>query len=59
MKDIRHARLKDQEESIPEQFYLLLDLTDFAVQYSYESFEDLSDNLDRIKYCLPKRDDEK
>jgi len=33
--------LLDQEQSIPSQFIALTDLTDFAVQFRYESFEDL------------------
>jgi len=41
------ALLEQHGEIVSEQFYLLVDLTDFAVQYRYESFEDLSDNLDR------------
>ena len=39
--------LQEHGEIIPEEFHFLTDLTDFAVQYRYESFEDLSNDLDR------------
>jgi hypothetical protein len=42
------ALLEAHGEAVPESFHLLEDLTDFAVQFRYEAFEDLSDKLDRV-----------
>ncbi len=41
--------LLDQHQSIPNQFLALADLTDFAVQFRYESFEDLEGGLNRVQ----------
>ena len=34
---------------MPERFYALIDLTDFAVQFRYASFEDSDNQLDRAE----------
>jgi hypothetical protein len=34
---------------VPERFYALIDLTDFAVQFRYASFEDADNQLDRAE----------
>lgn len=39
--------LNQHGESIPERFKTLIDLSDFAVQFRYESFEDMGNELDR------------
>jgi HEPN domain-containing protein len=41
------TRLEEHAERIPEDFHDLVDLTDFAVQYRYEAFENLAEGLDR------------
>jgi len=41
------AMLDDHGETIPEQFRALEDLSNFAVQFRYESFESLGGELDR------------
>ena len=44
--------MEEHEETVPEQFHLLIDLSDFAVQFRYESFEDLGGDLDRAEVVL-------
>jgi HEPN domain-containing protein len=39
--------LEDQNQTIPENYRSLTDFTDFAVQFRYESFDDLSSDIDR------------
>lgn len=39
--------LEDQKQTVPENFRSLTDLTDFAVQFRYESFNDMGDAMDR------------
>jgi len=46
------AMLEDQGESISDDVRSLVDLTDFAVQYRYEAFEDLEETLDRENTLL-------
>ena len=41
------ALLKDQKQTIPDEFQSLVDFTDFAVQFRYDAFEDFEDDLDR------------
>jgi HEPN domain-containing protein len=41
--------LSDRGQSIPGQFSALADLTDFAVQFRYESFDDLEGPFDRAR----------
>jgi HEPN domain-containing protein len=41
------AMLEEHGEKVPEDFHDLVDLTDFAVQYRYEAFENLGEELDR------------
>jgi len=41
--------LKQHGESILPEFLSLMNLTNFAVQFRYESFEDLNFKLDRIE----------
>ena len=43
------ALLERHRETVPERFYALIDLTDFAVQFRYASFEDLDNQLDRVE----------
>ena len=43
------ALLESHRETVPERFYALIDLTDFAVQFRYASFEDLDNQLDRAE----------
>lgn len=43
------ALLERHRETVPERFYALIDLTDFAVQFRYASFEDLDNQLDRAE----------
>ena len=44
------ALLKDKGEKVPKQFYTLVDLADFAVQFRYESFDDLgTEEFDRAE----------
>ena len=38
-----------RKETVPERFYALMDLTDFAVQFRYASFEDVDNQLDRAE----------
>ncbi len=44
--------LEEHKETVPEQFLILIDLSDFAVQFRYESFEDLGGDLDRAEVIL-------
>ena len=46
------ALLEEHEETVPEQYRGLIDLSDFAVQFRYESFEDLGGGLDRAEVIL-------
>ena len=41
------ATLEDQGETITDDIRSLMDLTDFAVQFRYEAFEDIEEMLDR------------
>jgi HEPN domain-containing protein len=41
--------LIDHSETIPKAFLSLSDLTDFAVQFRYEAYDDMSGELDRIE----------
>lgn len=41
--------LEDHQQTIPPDFRGLVDLADFAVQFRYDSFEDLGHDLDRQK----------
>jgi YD repeat-containing protein len=41
------AMLEEHGEKVPEDFHDLVDLTDFAVQYRYDAFENLGEELDR------------
>ena len=41
------ALLKDQKQTIEDEFHSLVDFTDFAVQFRYDAFEDFEDDLDR------------
>jgi HEPN domain-containing protein len=43
------ALLESHRETVPERFYALIDLTDFAVQFRYASFEDSDNPLDRAE----------
>jgi len=43
------ALLESHRETVPERFYALIDLTDFAVQFRYASFEDSDNQLDRAE----------
>jgi len=43
------ALLERHRETVPERFYAPIDLTDFAVQFRYASFEDLDNQLDRAE----------
>ena len=57
--DVDYPRIHDLEEllallessgdTVPERFYALIDLTDFAVQFRYASFEDVDSQLDRAE----------
>lgn len=39
--------LEDKEKLIPDKFRSLTDLTDFAVHYRYESYDDFGAEMDR------------
>ena len=41
--------LEECGASIPEQFYALVDLTDFADQFRYEAFEGSDSEVDRLE----------
>ena len=41
------ALLKDQGQAIPDIFQSLVDLTDFSVQFRYDTYIDFEDELDR------------
>jgi len=41
--------LIDQGETVPQVFLSLSDLTDFAVQFRYEAYDDLTGELDRVQ----------
>ena len=41
------ALLEEHGQTVSEQFFALIDLTDFAVQYRYESFDDADEQLSR------------
>ncbi len=41
--------LESHRETVSERFYALIDLTDFAVQFRYASFEDFDNQLDRAE----------
>ena len=41
------ALLKDQGQAVPDIFQSLVDLTDFSVQFRYDSYIDFEDELDR------------
>ena len=43
------ALLESSGDTVPKLFYALIDLTDFAVQFRYESFEALDNQLDRAE----------
>ncbi|MBL7133247.1 MAG: HEPN domain-containing protein [Phycisphaerae bacterium] len=43
------ATLADHGVPVPEQFSELAELTDFAVQFRYEAFESLGEEMDRSK----------
>ena len=43
------ALLESHRETVSERFYALIDLTDFAVQFRYASFEDSDNQLDRAE----------
>ncbi len=43
------ATLADHGVPVPEQFGELAELTDFAVQFRYEAFESLGEEMDRSK----------
>jgi HEPN domain-containing protein len=43
------ALLSDHGENIPDQFGTLIDLTDFAVQFRYDFFDESDTELDREK----------
>jgi hypothetical protein len=43
------ALLESSGDTVPERFYALIDLTDFAVQFRYASFEDVDSQLDRAE----------
>lgn len=43
------ALLDEHGEPVPERFHFLVDLTDFAVQFRYEAFEDFDEKLDRVE----------
>jgi HEPN domain-containing protein len=42
------ALLEQQGATVPEQFYGLIDLTDFAVQFRYAAFEEADRPLERL-----------
>lgn len=41
------ALLKDQGQAVPDIFQSLVDLTDFSVQFRYDTYIDFEDELDR------------
>jgi len=41
--------LIDHGETVPQVFLSLSELTDFAVQFRYEAYDDMSGELDRIQ----------
>ena len=43
------ALLESSGDTVPERFYALTDLTDFAVQFRYASFEDVDNQLNRAE----------
>ena len=57
--DVDYPRIHDLEEllallessgdTVPERFYALINLTDFAVQFRYTSVEDVDNQLDRAE----------
>lgn len=43
------ALLGDRGQTAPERFLTLADLTDYAVQFRYEAFEDSGNELERLE----------
>ena len=41
------ALLKDQGQAVPDIFQSLVDLTDFSIQFRYDTYIDFEDELDR------------
>jgi HEPN domain-containing protein len=46
------ALLKDHGATVPAEYLALLDLTDFAIQFRYDSYADCEDEIDRHELIL-------
>ena len=43
------ALLVENQQNVPEHFHLLIDLTNFAVEFRYEPLEELEGELNRVE----------